>query len=415
MFEKFTIVVVGLGYVGLPLVIRLGSYFNNVIGYDIDEQRILDLKKGVDKTEEVDGDDLNNFRGEFVSVLTHQLNPCIYIVTVPTPINHSMTPNLKALFSACEVISSVLTKQSIVVFESTVFPGCTRELCVPILESTGLKLNVDFGVGYSPERINPGDKSNKVHTINKVLAASDKSTLAKLEKLYSKVIDAKLYLASTIEVAEASKILENTQRDVNIALINEFEEICIHAGIDIHEVLEMSSSKWNFHNYHPGLVGGHCIGVDPYYLVDKAYQLGVVPELISSARRVNEKRVIRVVETIKRLSAEKGKKEILLLGLTFKPNCPDFRNSKAIEVVKRLLKSNLKISFHDPYIKDPNIVAGLPETGFVSSPSYKKFVKKDILVVKLVEHEFYEMQEIENADGSIEIYEISKLLGMTSE
>ena len=185
MFEKFTIVVVGLGYVGLPLVIRLGSYFNNVIGYDIDEQRILDLKKGVDKTEEVDGDDLNNFRGEFVSVLTHQLNPCIYIVTVPTPINHSMTPNLKALFSACEVISSVLTKQSIVVLGLQYFPAALANY-VPILESTGLKLNADFGVGYSPERINPGDKSNKVHTINKVLAASDKSTLAKLEKIIFK-------------------------------------------------------------------------------------------------------------------------------------------------------------------------------------------------------------------------------------
>ena len=389
MLNDYNIVIVGLGYVGLPLAVSIVKKYNRVVAYDIDINRISELQRGWDRTNEITSDELQSIKLSFTSELEHLSGKSIYIVTVPTPVGSNTRPDLSLLEAACNSISKVLTKDSIVVFESTVYPGCTNEVCVPILESNGLVLNKSFSVGYSPERINPGDKDNTVANISKVIAGSNDKTLKILHELYSSIINAQIHIAESIETAEASKILENTQRDVNIALINEFEEFCVKFGLNIHDVLKMANTKWNFHNYYPGLVGGHCIGVDPYYLVDKAYQIGVTPELINSARRVNEKRTIRVLEAVQQLARKLDIKKIICYGLTFKANCPDFRNSKAIELVDRINKSKFDVSYHDPYLTEFDNKIGLPINGYISNNDLTSTKKNDCLRILLVEHDLY--------------------------
>jgi UDP-N-acetyl-D-glucosamine/UDP-N-acetyl-D-galactosamine dehydrogenase len=380
---------VGLGYVGLPIAIRLATKFEDVIGFDIDINRVHELISHRDRTGEVTTEQLRKFGGSFTSELIASDKPRIFIVTVPTPVNENLRPDLSPLFSACTVISNVLMPNSIVVFESTVYPGCTMEDCVPILEKNGLKLGIDFSVGYSPERINPGDKVNKVTTINKIVSASDAKTLKILQNFYSKVTDAQVVPASSIEVAEASKILENTQRDVNIALINEFEEICIKIGIDVSDVLSVASTKWNFHSYIPGLVGGHCIGVDPYYMIDKSYKIGVVPELMQSSRRVNERKVVFIIDAIQRLIDRNQIREIFILGLTFKPDCPDFRNSKALEIVRNLNQKGIFVYYTDPFIDDHDPLESVENCAYVDQQQLETKLREAPLSVKLVDHSIY--------------------------
>jgi len=387
--QEYQFVVVGLGYVGLPIAIRLATNFEDVIGFDIDINRIHELKSYHDRTCEVLPEQLRRFSGLLTSKLIASDKPRIYIVTVPTPVNENRRPDLSPLFNACTVISNVLTPSSIVVFESTVYPGCTMEDCVPILEKSGLKLGLGFSVGYSPERINPGDKINKVNTINKIVSASDSKTLTILQDFYSLVTDAQVVPATSIEVAEASKILENTQRDVNIALINEFEEICIKIGIDVYDVLSVASTKWNFHSYTPGLVGGHCIGVDPYYMIDKSYKIGVVPELMQSSRRVNEKKVVYIIDAIQRLIDKHHIREIFILGLTFKPDCPDFRNSKALEIVRIFIEKGIFVYYHDPFIDDLDPLESIENCAYVDQQQLATRLRGTPLSVKLVDHSFY--------------------------
>lgn len=387
--QNYQFVVVGLGYVGLPIVIRLATKFEDVIGFDINVNRINELISHRDRTGEVTTEQLRKFQGSFTSELIESDKPRIFIVTVPTPVNENLRPDLSPLFSACTAISNVLVPNSIVVFESTVYPGCTMEDCVPILEKNGLKLGVDFSVGYSPERINPGDKVNNVTNINKIVSASDAKTLKILETFYSHVTDAQVVPASSIEVAEASKILENTQRDVNIALINEFEEICIKIGINVSDVLNVASSKWNFHSYTPGLVGGHCIGVDPYYMIEKSYKIGVVPELMQSSRRVNERKVVFIIDAIQRLIDRSEIREMFVLGLTFKPDCPDFRNSKALEIVRNFNQKGIFVYYNDPFIDDYDPLESVENCEYISLKNIDTKLCEAPLSIKLVDHSAY--------------------------
>lgn len=359
---KNKIAIIGLGYVGLPLAIEFGKKFS-VIGFDIDKERIDELNKGYDRTYETDQDNLkfviesNNIFQEIGLKFTSNtvdLRDCnIYIVTVPTPINQFKEPDLKPLISATEMLGKILKKGDIVIYESTVYPGCTEEVCVPILElSSGMKFNVDFFCGYSPERINPGDKINTLTKIRKVTSGSTYEIAQFVDNLYKSVITAGTFMATSIKVAEASKAIENAQRDVNISFVNELSLIFERMGIDTSEVLEAASTKWNFLNYKPGLVGGHCIGVDPYYLTYKAQSLGYFPQVILSGRRVNENMAVFIankgIKTLAKRSIYINGANALILGITFKENCPDIRNSKVIDIYKELLDYGLFVDVYDP-------------------------------------------------------------------
>jgi len=360
VIEEQKIAIVGLGYVGLPLALEFGKK-TKVIGFDINKNRIDELKKGIDRTKESTE---NEFRMasklSFTSDKT-QINDCnVFIVTVPTPIDKFNAPDLKPLLYASELISSVLKNGDVVIYESTVYPGCTEEDCVPILEiGSGLKYNIDFFCGYSPERINPGDKINTLTKIMKVTSGSNPDIAEFVDKLYASIIEAGTYKAPSIKVAEASKAIENAQRDVNISFVNELALIFDKMGIDTNEVLDAAASKWNFLKYKPGLVGGHCIGVDPYYLAHKAESLGYYPQVILSGRRVNDFMGSFVSSKAIKLMIKKGiqiaSSKALILGLTFKENCPDIRNSKVIDIYKELVQFGLTIDVYDPVV-DPSLV-----------------------------------------------------------
>ena len=360
IIEEQKIAIVGLGYVGLPLALEFGKK-TNVIGFDINKNRIDELKKGIDKTKESSE---NEFRMadklSFTSDKT-KINDCnVFIVTVPTPIDKFNAPDLKPLLYASELIASVLKKNDVVIYESTVYPGCTEEDCVPILElGSGLKYNIDFFCGYSPERINPGDKINTLTKIMKVTSGSNPEIAEFVDSLYSSIIEVGTYKAPSIKVAEASKAIENAQRDVNISFVNELALIFDKMGIDTNEVLDAAGSKWNFLKYKPGLVGGHCIGVDPYYLAHKAESLGYYPQVILSGRRVNDFMGSFVSSKAIKLMIKKGiqiaSSKALILGLTFKENCPDIRNSKVIDIYKELVQFGLTIDVYDPVV-DSNLV-----------------------------------------------------------
>jgi UDP-N-acetyl-D-glucosamine/UDP-N-acetyl-D-galactosamine dehydrogenase len=347
--------VVGLGYVGLPLAVEFGKHFDTT-GFDVKVDRIRELQAGRDSTLETNRQELRAATGLKFTTQLKDLRRCrIFIVTVPTPIDEFKRPDLTPLVSASNTVGQVLKKGDVVVYESTVYPGCTEEICVPILERvSGLKFNRDFFVGYSPERINPGDKEHRLPSIRKVTSGSTPEAAEFVNKLYGSIITAGTYKASSVRVAEAAKVIENTQRDVNIALINELALIFSRLGIDTEEVLLAAGTKWNFLPFRPGLVGGHCIGVDPYYLTHKAQEIGYHPEMILAGRRLNDSMGQYVANEVLRLMAAqrihiKGAR-ILVLGLTFKENCPDIRNSKVIDVITELRKYGAQIDVYDPWV-----------------------------------------------------------------
>lgn len=345
------IAVVGLGYVGLPVAVAFGKQ-QEVVGFDINETRINELKNGYDRTNEVNDEDLKKSNIKFTNQPEELSKVDFIIVAVPTPINKNNQPDLTPLIKASETVGKALTKDTIVVYESTVYPGATEEDCVPVLEKfSGLTNGSDFFVGYSPERINPGDKVHTFETITKVVSGQTPEVLEVVAEVYSMVVKAGVHKASSIKVAEAAKVIENTQRDVNIALMNEIAIIFDKVGIDTSEVLEASGTKWNFLNFKPGLVGGHCIGVDPYYLTHKAQELGHHPEVILAGRRINDNMSKYVASNIIKELLKKGIEvqgmTINLLGLTFKENCPDLRNTKVIDIVRELEDYGMNVIVND--------------------------------------------------------------------
>jgi UDP-N-acetyl-D-galactosamine dehydrogenase len=387
--SKIQIGVIGLGYVGLPLAVEFSKVYD-VVGFDISQDRIDGLVKNYDETLMVSNKQLSDFNGVF-SAKSKDLARCnIYIVTVPTPIDQGNKPNFNPLIDASETISNFLSKNDIVVYESTVYPGATEEICVPVLEKSGLKYNKDFFCGYSPERINPGDTSKSLRSITKIVSGSNKKTALLLEKLYSNIIDAGTYLAPNIKTAEAAKVIENTQRDLNIALVNELSKIFFKLGIDTHEVLDAAATKWNFAKYTPGLVGGHCIGVDPYYLTHKAQLEGYNPEIILSGRRINDSMhefiYERVISHIIKNKVSLKSFKILILGMSFKENCNDLRNSKVFELVELFKKQSIKIFHSEPYIKNLK-VGGSKNINFENlKKSNEKF---DVIIIAAPHDEFY--------------------------
>ena len=349
-----SIAIIGLGYVGFPLAVEFGKIYPT-LGFDIDASRIDELKSGVDRTQEVSAAQLAQSKNLRFSSQVADLASCnTFIVTVPTPIDHFKKPDLSPLLKASEMIGKVLKKGDVVIYESTVYPGCTEEDCVPVLEKhSGLVFNQDFFCGYSPERINPGDKVNTLTKIKKVTSGSTPEIAEWVDQLYKSIIVAGTHKASSLKVAEASKAIENAQRDVNISFVNELSLIFDRMGIDTTEVLEAAGTKWNFLNFKPGLVGGHCIGVDPYYLLHKSESLGYYPQVILSGRRVNDNMGIFVANKLVKLLIQKGKKiggaKTLMLGITFKENCPDIRNSRVVDIYKELVDFGMDVDVYDPW------------------------------------------------------------------
>ena len=348
------ITVIGLGYVGLPLALAL-SHKYNVLGFDIDAERIGELRNHFDRTQEVETEQLQAADMlQFSRELGDLKNCKVFIVTVPTPIDNYKKPDLTPLLAASRTVGAALNKGDVVIYESTVYPGCTEDDCVPVLEKySGLIFNQDFFCGYSPERINPGDKVNTLTKIKKVTSGSTPETAEFVDELYRSIIEAGTHLAPSIRVAEASKAIENAQRDVNISFVNELALIFDRMNIDTTEVLQAAATKWNFLPYKPGLVGGHCIGVDPYYLAYKAESLGYYPQVILSGRRVNDHMGVFVANKLVKLLIKKGHKiegsRVLILGITFKENCPDIRNTRVVDVVRELTDFGMRVDVHDPW------------------------------------------------------------------
>ncbi|MBR1142356.1 nucleotide sugar dehydrogenase [Bradyrhizobium sp. AUGA SZCCT0431] len=351
MTHRRSIAVIGLGYVGLPVAVSFARAGVPVVGFDVDRTRVSELQAGHDRTREVEADDLRHGSLAFSQELADIRNSDFFIVTVPTPIDDAHKPDLGAMISASRSIGSVLKKNDIVVYESTVYPGAVEEDCIPVLEqASSLKAGVDFTVGYSPERINPGDKEHRFETIMKVVSAQDDKTLDIVADVYGSVVTAGIHRAPSIKVAEAAKVIENTQRDLNIAFMNELSLIFQSLGIDTGDVLAAARTKWNFMPFQPGLVGGHCIGVDPYYLTHRAEKAGYHPEVILAGRRINDGMGQRIArECIRGLLRRKGKAGIVtVLGLTFKENVPDTRNSRVIDIIRELESFGLTVQVHDP-------------------------------------------------------------------
>ena len=353
--REIKIAIIGLGYVGLPLAIEFSKKYS-VVGYDISEKRINDLKNNKDNTNEISKQKLKESKSIFFTNSVEAIKNCnVYIVTVPTPIDENKRPNLNPLINASSLIAKVIKVNDIVIYESTVYPGATEEDCIPVIEKkSGLIFNKDFFAGYSPERINPGDKKNTLTTIKKITSGSTIEIAEIIDKLYSSIIEAGTFKANSIRVAEAAKLIENVQRDVNISLINELHQIFNLMDIDTNEVIEAASTKWNFMKLKPGLVGGHCIGVDPYYLLHRSGQVGYVPDLIRTAREINDSMASYIAgDFVKKLLNENTsllKKEISILGFTFKENCPDIRNTKVVELYHELKSYGLKLKIIDPIV-----------------------------------------------------------------
>ena len=392
MQKNNIVAIIGLGYVGLPLAYAFAKKDYEVIGFDISKQRVSELKNNIDNTQELDIQELEEIKKN----ITYTLNISdiekanIYIVTVPTPIDENNQPDLTPLIQSSRSVGKVLKKEDIVIYESTVYPGVTEEVCVPELEAvSGLSFNKDFFCGYSPERINPGDKIHTVTKIKKVTSGSTKEIAKKVDKLYKSIIEAGTFLASSIKVAEASKVIENTQRDVNIALINELALIFNTMNIDTNEVLDAASTKWNFISLRPGLVGGHCIGVDPYYLTYKAEELGYKPNLILGARQINNGIGKFIAEKTVKLMIKNElnikDSNILICGFTFKENCPDTRNTKVVDIVTELKEYGANISIFDPYV-DASIV-NTYAFSFIENP-FNNMKKYDAIIIT-VAHEIF--------------------------
>jgi len=392
--SKIRIGVIGLGYVGLPLAVEFGRKYPTV-GFDIKASRIDELKAGTDSTLEVPDNELADVTQLTFSANVDDLAQCnFYVVTVPTPIGDGNRPLLSPLRSASKMLSGVLKAGDVVVYESTVYPGATEEFCIPFLESgSTLKFNEDFFVGYSPERINPGDHEHRLPTILKVTSGSTPDAATYIDEVYRSIITAGTHLASSIKVAEAAKVIENTQRDVNIALINELAMIFERVGIDTEEVLEAAGTKWNFLPFRPGLVGGHCIGVDPYYLTYKAQQLGYHPQMILAGRRINDDMSIYVCSRIVKLMLGKSIQpkgaRVLVMGLTFKENCPDVRNTKVIDIVKELNSYGALVDVHDPWVDkaDAQREYGIALTEDPEKGAY------DVVVLAVAHQQFIDLGE----------------------
>ncbi len=392
---KLRIGVIGLGYVGLPLAVEFGKQYPT-LGFDIDAGRIAELERGTDSTLEVTGEELAAAGGlEFMTDAAALADCNFYVVTVPTPIGDSNRPLLTPLRSASEMLAGILKKGDIVVYESTVYPGATEEFCVPFLEKgSGLTLNEDFFVGYSPERINPGDKQHRLPSILKVTSGSTPDAADFVDSVYASIITAGTHKTSSIKVAEAAKVIENTQRDVNIALVNELAMIFERVGIDTEEVLEAAGTKWNFLPFRPGLVGGHCIGVDPYYLTYKAQQLGYHPQMILAGRRINDNMSLYIASRIiKRMIAEgvhPRDSRVLILGLAFKENCPDVRNTKVVDIVSELKSYGAIVDICDPWVsaEDAQKAYGL---ALVNEPEQGAY---DVVVIAVAHEQFKALGEI---------------------
>jgi len=397
-FKNTKIAVIGMGYVGLPLAVEFSNHFS-VVGFDINLDRVSDLNQGVDSTNEVDRKSLLKRKNLLFTSKVDDLIECnFYIITVPTPINAYKRPNLKPLLSASRLIGEILKKNDTVVYESTVYPGATEEDCIPILEQySGLSLNKDFYVGYSPERINPGDKQHRLANIIKVTSGSSPKSARFIDQIYKTIITAGTHQAESIKVAEAAKVIENTQRDLNISLINELAIIFNLMGIDTEAVLRAAETKWNFLKFRPGLVGGHCIGVDPYYLTHKAESLGYNPEIILAGRRMNDGMASFVSSQLIKLLAQKSIKinqsKILILGLSFKEDCPDIRNTKIVDIISELQEYNCKVSVYDPWVDkfsakkeyDITLIDKLETNkydGIVIAVAHKQFKKLGIKKIK---------------------------------
>lgn len=421
------IAVIGLGYVGLPLA-RLFATKYPVVGFDINQNRIEGLKAGTDNTLEVADEVLqevlvsdltNKSQGLLVSSTLSDISDCnYYVVTVPTPVDKNNRPDLTPLYKSSETVGKVLKKGDIVIYESTVYPGVTEEECIPVLERvSGLKFNVDFFAGYSPERINPGDKEHTVDKILKVTSGSTPEIGIKVDQLYKSVITAGTHLAPTIKVAEAAKVIENSQRDINIAFVNELAKIFNLLEIDTHAVLEAAGTKWNFLPFKPGLVGGHCIGVDPYYLAQKAQEKGYHPEIILAGRRLNDSMgeyvASQLIKTLIRKNIKVNGAKILNLGITFKENCPDVRNTKAVDVINALSEYSIEVTTYDPWANPSEV---MHEYGLISNTelpnekydaiiltvSHKEFLKLDLKPLLKETSVIYDVKGIlENSDNKL--------------
>ena len=390
---KVKIAIIGLGYVGLPLAVEFSKFFKT-IGFDIDKTRIEELRNLFDRTNEITKEELIERNELRFSHYSHEILDCnVYIITVPTPVDVDRRPDLSPLVNASRFIGKILKKGDLVIYESTVYPGVTEDKCIPELEQKSkLRLNLDFMVGYSPERINPGDKIRRLKNICKVTSGSNDEAAVYVDELYKRIIIAGTHKASSIKVAEASKIIENTQRDANIAVMNEFSMIFERLGIDTIEVLEASETKWNFLPFRPGLVGGHCIGVDPYYLIQKAQSVGYYPNILLYCRRVNEAMGEYIASEVIKLLIKKDclikKSKILILGFSFKENCPDLRNTKVIDLVNELIKYGVKVDIHDPYV-DPQECK--KEYGVDMMKEIPKNSEYDAIVIAVAHREFYKM------------------------
>ncbi len=415
------IAIIGLGYVGLPLA-RLFATKYKVVGFDINQTRIKELREGHDGTLEVEDEVLqsvllstthNEGNGLFCSYDLSDIQDCnYYIVTVPTPVDKNNRPDLTPLYKASETVGKVLKKGDVVIYESTVYPGATEEECIPVLEKTsGLIFNVDFFAGYSPERINPGDKEHTVEKILKVTSGSTPEIGKKVDELYQSVITAGTHLAPSIKVAEAAKVIENSQRDINIAFVNELAKIFNLMNIDTHAVLEAAGTKWNFLPFKPGLVGGHCIGVDPYYLAQKAQELGYHPEIILAGRRLNDSMGEYVASQIVKLMIKKGitvnGASLLMLGITFKENCPDVRNTKIVDVISALKEYGIKIMIYDPWasVEEVNYEYDLVTSKKIPSSKF------DAIVLGVAHKEYLNMNFNNYLKTNSIIYDVKNILG----
>jgi len=412
--KNICIGIIGLGYVGLPLAVEFGKKFQT-IGFDLNSSRIEELNSGVDKTNEVEQGELRQASLLNCTADENDIEKCnFYIVTVPTPVDEHKKPNLSALHSSSKTVGKVLCQGDYVVYESTVYPGVTEDVCVPILQKeSGLTLNNDFFVGYSPERINPGDKQHRLPTIKKVTSGSTPEAVDFIDSLYASIITAGTYKASSIRVAEAAKVIENTQRDVNIALINELAMLFNKLGINTIEVLEAAGTKWNFLPFRPGLVGGHCIGVDPYYLTHKAQEVGFDPKIILSGREINDGMGLYVVDQVINLMAEKAinvnNARVLIMGFTFKENCPDVRNTRVIDMIEALKLRNVIVDVYEPW-GDPVEIEHEYDIQPVSSPRENNY---DAIIMAVAHDEFRAMS-LDNikafGKNTCVIYDIKNIL-----
>ena len=394
--KNYKITIIGLGYVGLPLAVAYAEKYS-VIGFDINQLRIDELLLGHDRTLEIEPDLLESVKNNllFTSSLEDIKDSNIYIVTVPTPIDEKNRPNLKPLIETSQTIGKVISRGDIAIYESTVYPGVTEDICIPEIEKvSGLKFNIDFFAGYSPERINPGDKEHTIKKILKVTSGSNPEIATEIDNLYKSIIEAGTFLASSIKVAEASKVIENTQRDVNIALINELALIFDQMGIDTREVIEAASTKWNFIKLMPGLVGGHCIGVDPYYLTFKAEEVGYKPDLILAARQINNGMGRYIAEKTIKEMIKSGclikNSNILILGVTFKEDCPDMRNTKVIDIIEEVKEYGANVDVYDPWV-DREEEKKYYHHGFIDNP-FLANIKYDAIIIAVAHSQFKELK-----------------------